>query len=52
MFGIQNKSDKKRTKPYKNTGSYFVLKANFELKEQSHEKVGKMRVEGDSLGPN
>jgi hypothetical protein len=22
------------------------------LKGQSHEKVGKMRVEGDSLGPN
>jgi hypothetical protein len=29
--------------------SYF---RTIDLKGQSHKKVGKMRVEGDSLGPN
>jgi hypothetical protein len=28
------------------------VKENLILKGQSHEKVGKMRVEGDGLGPN
>jgi hypothetical protein len=28
------------------------FKKSVELKGQSHEKVGEMRVEGDSLGPN
>jgi hypothetical protein len=29
-----------------------IFFAEMFLKEQSHEKVGEMRVEGDSLGPN
>jgi hypothetical protein len=30
----------------------LVIDDNKILKGQSHEKVGEMRVEGDSLGPN
>jgi hypothetical protein len=31
---------------------YCLYETNLFLKGQSHEKVGEMRVEGDSLGPN
>jgi hypothetical protein len=31
---------------------YFSAIRAIQLKGQSHEKVGEMRVEGDSLGPN
>jgi hypothetical protein len=32
--------------------SLKIKKTFLDLKGKSHEKVGKMRVEGDSLGPN
>jgi hypothetical protein len=31
---------------------YILVQITTLLKGQSHEKVGEMRVEGDSLGPN
>jgi hypothetical protein len=31
---------------------FSTIKAHINLKGQSHEKVGEMRVQGDSLGPN
>jgi hypothetical protein len=30
----------------------FTIWLDYPLKGQSHEKVGEIRVEGDSLGPN